>query len=71
MRPIIGIRFLGIGDERGRVEVVLNEPATPEVIDALLIAGGRDNAEGVEVDGAFDDVCGFGGFILGSGRGRR
>lgn len=57
--PRVG--FSGPGDEVGGVGVVLDEPAAPEVGDAFLVARGADDAEGVQVDGAFDGVGGFGG----------
>ena len=61
MGPELRLCFSGPGDEVGGVGVVLDEPAAPEVGDAFLVAGGTDDAEGVEVDGAFDGVGGFGG----------
>lgn len=62
MVPEVGVGFAGPGDEVRRGGVVLDEPAAPEVGDAFLVSRGADDAEGVEVDGAFDGVGGFGGF---------
>lgn len=61
MVPEVGVGFAVPGDEVGRVVVVLDEPAAPEVGDAFLVAGGADDAQGVQVDRAFDGVGGFGG----------
>lgn len=62
MVPEIRVGFSRPGDEVGGGGVVLDEPAAPEVGDAFLVARGADDAEGVEVDGAFDCVGRFGGF---------
>lgn len=61
VRPEIGVGFAVPGDEVGRVRIVLDEPAAPEVGDAFLVARGADDTQGVEVDGALDGVGGFGG----------
>jgi len=45
-------------DEVGRVVLVLDQPAAPEVADALLVSGGADDAQRVQVDGLLDDVGG-------------
>lgn len=64
MRPVVRVGFAGPGDEVGRGGVVLDQPAAPEVGDAFLVAGRADDGEGVEVDGAFDCVGGFGRFLV-------
>jgi len=51
------ISLFQIWDEIGGVIFVLDEPATPEVADALLVARGAGDGKGVEVDCSFDYVC--------------
>ena len=54
--PVVRARALVVVNEAGRIEVVLDEPAAPEVDDALLVSRRADDAERMGVHGTFDDV---------------
>lgn len=45
-------------DKASRVILVLYKPSTPEVGNALLIAGASDNSEGMQVNSLFNNVVG-------------
>ena len=61
MRPVGRSGAVAPGHEIRGVGLVLDQPAAPQVGDAALVAGAGDDAEGVLVDGGFDDVGGRGG----------
>ena len=54
----VGVALVLVVDEDGRVVLVLDEPASPEVADALLVAGRANDANLVEVDSLLDDIGG-------------
>ena len=56
MVPVVGVGFLGPGNEVGRVLVILHEPAAPEVGDAFLIARAANDAQGVQVNRTLDGI---------------
>ena len=62
MCPVIRVSFLRVGDKVGGIEIILDEPAAPEIANTFLVTRGADDAKGVEVDGALNDVSGFRGF---------
>jgi len=56
VRPVVGRGFGLVLGEGGGIRFGLNEPPTPEVGDAALVAGRPEDEKGVLVDGALDDV---------------
>lgn len=56
--PVVRRGFGLVLGEGGGIRFRLDEPATPEVGDAALVAGGPEDEEGVLVDGALDDIGG-------------
>ena len=56
MVPIVGVGLVLPGDEVGRVLIILDQPAAPQILDAFLIAGRADDAKSMEVDRSFDSV---------------
>lgn len=62
--PEVGVGLVLELDEARGVLVVLDDPAAPEVRDALLVAGRADDGDGVQVDGLFDGVGGLGGLAV-------
>lgn len=56
MHEEVCIVFIVVLDKRRRVVFVLNQPTTPQVIDAFLVTRGPDDCDDVEVDSLLDDI---------------
>ncbi|TLS26982.1 hypothetical protein PpBr36_04011 [Pyricularia pennisetigena] len=51
-----GVSLVMVVNKVGGIILILNQPTAPQVTDAFLIARGADDAQGMQVDGAFNDV---------------
>jgi hypothetical protein len=58
--PVVSVGFPMILDEICRIAFFLADPATPEIVNALLVASGADDPERVKVHRTFDNVGGTG-----------
>ena len=56
VRPVIRNGFVLVGNVICGIEIILHKPATPKVGDAFLIPRRAYDAEGVQVNGSFDDI---------------
>lgn len=63
MGPEVCVGFLLPRHEVGRLAVILDQPATPEVVDAFLVAGRANYTESMEVNGTLNDIGGFCGLL--------
>ena len=59
MYPIVCLSFVLVGHEVDRVGLILNEPASPEIGDALLVTRRTNYSESVQVDSTFNNVSRF------------
>ena len=68
MGPVAGVCLFVEGNKPRRVLVILHNPAAPQVRDALLVARGPDDGDGVYVDGLFDGIGRRRGFAVNEDR---
>jgi len=52
----IRVRLVLVVNKLGRVVFVLNQPATPEICNAFLVARGTNDSNSVQVHGLLDDI---------------
>lgn len=68
MNPVISARFVLVFHKISRIPLFLTNPAAPEILNAFLVPSGADDSQGMEINGALDDIGGGSLLSLGEDR---